>query len=140
MYHVPYHRCSQVNKHPITNYKLKFNTSSYPLSLSCVHAPGSHAAISNAILDTYFIPVTSATTLSLLRTQFLQVLKSVAANDPTLEHDVILPATESDLSFWKLKPLRAGEENEVEPDWIRLEDEKSGADKWGMFVFSITLF
>ncbi|GAA5973270.1 hypothetical protein JCM11641_003043 [Rhodosporidiobolus odoratus] len=78
---------------------------------------------------TILIPVSSATTLSTLRTTLLEALRSTTptaqADDPDLP---TLPEDAKDIALWRLEQTPEGEEDK----WVRLTDEKSGADKWGV--------
>ncbi|BGP19024.1 hypothetical protein JCM10213_009266 [Rhodosporidiobolus nylandii] len=77
---------------------------------------------------TLLLPVDSSTTLSVLRQSVLSALaatsSTASADDPELP---LLPADAKSVALWRLEPLGDGEEK-----WVRLTDEKSGADKWGV--------
>lgn len=71
------------------------------------------------------LPVTSATTLAVLRATLMDALAH-GAGDELPE----LPKAANDIALWC---LLSQEDDEVQEDkWERLTDEKSGADKWGL--------
>jgi hypothetical protein len=80
---------------------------------------------------TILIPVTSSTTLSALRTTLLEALSATSAANADDEVLNKLPTTAKDIALWRLEPLEGGETDEA-VKWVRLTDEKSGADKWGV--------
>ncbi|GAA6035007.1 hypothetical protein JCM8097_002140 [Rhodosporidiobolus ruineniae] len=79
---------------------------------------------------TLLLPVTPTTTLSSLRSTLFAALTATAASaaedDPDLPS---LPTEAKDIALWRLD---AAGENGEEEKWVRLTDEKSGADKWGV--------
>ena len=78
---------------------------------------------------TIFLPITSSSTLASLRVAFLDALtQSRPTDSPELELEPEeLPSSAGEIAFWK-----AEGEDEGEPQWVQLKDEKSGADKWGL--------
>ncbi|GAA5998079.1 uncharacterized protein JCM10292_002307 [Rhodotorula paludigena] len=82
---------------------------------------------------TVLIPVSSATTLATLRTTLLSALTSTASHAASDDPDLpALPESADDIALWRLEaPEKDAEGNESEK-WVRLRDEKSGADKWGV--------
>ncbi|GAA6012645.1 hypothetical protein JCM10207_009067 [Rhodosporidiobolus poonsookiae] len=80
---------------------------------------------------TLLIPVSSSTTLSALRATALEALAATAttnADDPDLP---AVPESADDVALWRLDKVEADEAGLGEK-WVRLTDEKSGADKWGV--------
>lgn len=76
---------------------------------------------------TIFLPIPPGTTLDVLRTTFLEAL--LLSRDEDSPEPTPLPAAASDVAFWR----STGEEGEDgETQWVRLKDEKSAADKWGL--------
>ncbi|SCZ92593.1 BZ3500_MvSof-1268-A1-R1_Chr5-2g08011 [Microbotryum saponariae] len=84
-------------KHPLTVFRLKLNKT------------------------TVFLPVSSSTTLSSLRTDLIQALKH--GRDTEVDP---LPASPNEIALWRSSGV------EGEETWTRLTDEKSTADKWGL--------
>lgn len=84
------------------------------------HSPSTKLTSSPA---TYFVNVTAATTLKTLRESLLAAITAF----PTEETPKDLKP--QFIALWKLK----NKEDYTDPDrWSLLEDEKSGADKWGL--------
>lgn len=79
---------------------------------------------------TVLLPVTSSTTLNILRTTLLEALtlSRPEADSPLDPEPVTLPKAASEIALWK----KDEENEEEEVKWILLADEKSGADKWGL--------
>ncbi|GAA5885033.1 hypothetical protein JCM6882_007202 [Rhodosporidiobolus microsporus] len=81
---------------------------------------------------TILLPVSSATTLSTLRATLLSALEATAASNADDDALPPLPSSAADIALWRLEaPDHDMEGNEIEK-WVRLTDEKSGADKWGV--------
>ncbi|SGY67855.1 BQ5605_C004g02816 [Microbotryum silenes-dioicae] len=70
---------------------------------------------------TVFLPVSSSTTLSSLRTDLIQALQH--GRDTEVDP---LPASPNEIALWRSSGA------EGEETWTRLTDEKSTADKWGL--------
>ncbi|GAA5829018.1 hypothetical protein JCM11251_004099 [Rhodosporidiobolus azoricus] len=78
---------------------------------------------------TLLLPVSSTTTLSTLRSSILSVLQATSATNADDEDLPALPSNAKDIALWRLDEPGAAEGEER---WVRLMDEKSGADKWGV--------
>ncbi|KAG0665384.1 hypothetical protein C6P46_006831 [Rhodotorula mucilaginosa] len=93
---------------------------------------------------TILIPVNASTTLSELRSALLGALQATASSAPADDPELNggsgdLPSNADDIALWRLEPsnkdaegnMAAAEGNEAE-HWVRLQDEKTGAAKWGV--------
>ncbi|SCV72609.1 BQ2448_4146 [Microbotryum intermedium] len=84
-------------KHPLTVFQLKLNKT------------------------TVFLPVSSSSTLSSLRSELIEALKH--GRDTEVDP---LPTSADQIALWRSSGI------EGEETWTRLTDEKSTADKWGL--------
>ncbi|BGP29435.1 hypothetical protein JCM10296v2_001174 [Rhodotorula toruloides] len=82
---------------------------------------------------TILLPVSSSTTLSSLRSLVLTALQATASSafqdDPDLP---ALPSSANDIALWRLEAPEKQADGSASEKWVRLRDEKSGADKWGV--------
>lgn len=92
---------------------------------------------------TILIPVNASTTLSELRSALLGALQATASSAPADDPELgggsdDLPRNASDIALWRLEPPNKdgdGSAAAAEPEaehWIRLQDEETGAAKWGV--------
>ncbi|GAA5871920.1 hypothetical protein JCM8547_003304 [Rhodosporidiobolus lusitaniae] len=79
---------------------------------------------------TLLIPVTPSTTLANLRSEALAALQATAAHNADDVVLAVLPDKPEDIALWRKDPVVTPEG--AEDNWVRLTDEKSGADKWGV--------
>ncbi|GAA5867678.1 hypothetical protein JCM3774_003372 [Rhodotorula dairenensis] len=85
---------------------------------------------------TILVPVNASTTLSELRATLLGALQTTAASaatdDPALDTNA-LPASADDIALWRLEaPVPEGDSQGNTEHWVRLQDEKTSAAKWGV--------
>ncbi|GAA5837335.1 hypothetical protein JCM3766R1_000417 [Sporobolomyces carnicolor] len=90
-----------------------------------------------AYTPTILLPVTASTaTLSSLRQALLSALESSSGSEPPeLWQDHLggpIPTTSEDIALWRLEPREDDAAPDANENWIRLTDEKSTADKFGL--------
>ncbi|GAA5865379.1 hypothetical protein JCM1840_001548 [Sporobolomyces johnsonii] len=81
---------------------------------------------------TVLLPVTSTMTLSTLRATLLAALKATASSPAPDEDLPPLPSAAADIALWRLDAPERDDDGTETAKWVRLTDEKSGADKLGL--------